>query len=123
MGVGDTGLDTDHCQFFDPNFPNVERNVTIVGHRKVVLYGIVADAFDSVAGHGTHVAGTGITMSQNTRAFIRTQTCSFTITIIHMHTLTDTHTYVHTHTHSRAHTHSRTHINTRGGAYGIGDFI
>jgi subtilisin family serine protease len=54
IGIADTGIDTNHCFFYDSEVP-VEYNVTMTDHRKLVLYYAYADETDSEDGHGTHV--------------------------------------------------------------------
>jgi len=51
IGCGDTGIDTNHCYFYDAANP--------IGatHRKIVAYGGGTPG-DSLDGHGTHIAGT-----------------------------------------------------------------
>eukprot|EP00960_Hanusia_phi_P012796 373680-Hanusia_phi.AAC.6 len=57
--LADSGIDVDHCFFRDSQrtlvFNKVDRE-----HRKLLVYwtGKHGDAFDSIGGHGTHVAGT-----------------------------------------------------------------
>jgi len=50
IGVGDTGLDTKSCYFYDEN------NAVGDGHYKVVGYRGFAD-YEDTSGHGTHVCG------------------------------------------------------------------
>lgn len=71
VGVADTGLDVNHCYFYDPAHPvpyvNVSGNGTALGpasmgvgtseHRKVAVYVEYADRLDAASGHGTHVCG------------------------------------------------------------------
>lgn len=62
VSVGDTGLDTDSCFFFD-EFTNISffrdaRNATLSNaHRKVAGYWALVDGLDATDGHGTHVSG------------------------------------------------------------------
>eukprot|EP00752_Nemacystus_decipiens_P002900 g2698.t1 len=63
IGVADTGLDMNHCQFREDDGDNVEASdwedpVTDLTKRKVVQYIEFVDDFDEEGGHGTHVAGT-----------------------------------------------------------------
>ncbi|GBG62728.1 hypothetical protein CBR_g31745 [Chara braunii] len=56
LALSDTGIDMNHCFFYDPNgSPTPEVNMTL---RKVVKYKNIADEEDVPGGHGTHVAGT-----------------------------------------------------------------
>lgn len=63
IGVGDTGLDIDHCDFYDEH--NHVRQLTEVPthplgptkHRKIQSYFGAIDFKDSTGGHGTHVCG------------------------------------------------------------------
>lgn len=62
IGVSDTGLDDEHCYFFDSARGRVARSawdkpVTDMQQRKVVQYVSFVDGGDFVEGHGTHVAG------------------------------------------------------------------
>ena len=65
VGIGDSGLDVDHCFFTDAVVPFPGSTKTINGvrtfvsdlHRKIVLYQAFAD-FKDVNGHGTHTSGT-----------------------------------------------------------------
>ena len=52
----DSGIDTELCQFKDPNF-SVPFNRVDFRHRKIVRYETLADRGDPPRGHGTHVAG------------------------------------------------------------------
>lgn len=60
VGIGDTGIDTDHCFFRDDLHP-LKYNVKNVDHRKILRYETYGDSgnaqSDFVPGHGTHVAG------------------------------------------------------------------
>ncbi|KAG2448184.1 hypothetical protein HYH02_006769 [Chlamydomonas schloesseri] len=66
VGVGDTGLDLDHCFYADPRFENyaallkgTPRRFRTPAHRKVVQYVVFRGAKfgDDGDGHGTHVCG------------------------------------------------------------------
>eukprot|EP01062_Namystynia_karyoxenos_P066264 TRINITY_DN60226_c0_g1_i1.p1 TRINITY_DN60226_c0_g1~~TRINITY_DN60226_c0_g1_i1.p1 ORF type:complete len:1211 (+),score=343.65 TRINITY_DN60226_c0_g1_i1:93-3725(+) len=61
VGVGDTGIDNDHCFFRDPKRP-VPFNSHDPDHRKIVYYGMqdnsAASHMDAHEGHGTHIVGT-----------------------------------------------------------------
>jgi len=75
VGVGDTGIDIDHCMFKDskvpqPKYTTYKERETIPlmnektmsdtinhGHRKIVEYWAQADKVDLPGGHGSHVAG------------------------------------------------------------------
>ena len=46
--VQDSGLDINNCFFYDSNNSN---------HRKIAMYGVFADQYDTISGHGTHVCG------------------------------------------------------------------
>lgn len=69
LGMGDTGVDIDHCAFRDDKEKVVVRaGTSSVGgapafasatHRKIALYRALADSVDA-AGHGTHCAGTAV---------------------------------------------------------------
>eukprot|EP00906_Rhabdomonas_costata_P037081 RCo052100 len=58
VGVSDTGMDYDHCFFYDPNRA-VPLKHTDMGHRKIVRYDMLGGDSGAVAdvaeGHGTHV--------------------------------------------------------------------
>lgn len=57
IGLADTGVDHDHCLFYDPGRP-MEFNAVMHDHRKFVVY--VAphgDIQDDITGHGTFCAG------------------------------------------------------------------
>lgn len=56
IGVADSGLDMNHCQFHDNNYPTPFNSVN-QKHRKVVLYSTYADYSDDTEAHGTHVCG------------------------------------------------------------------
>jgi len=58
IGLGDTGIDTNMCFFYDPDVP-VPLNSVNQNHRKIVSYKFTGntDSLDDVGGHGTHVAG------------------------------------------------------------------
>ncbi len=70
VGVADTGIDTDHCFFFDPD-QDVPFNKLNKNHRKIVRYTTIGSSAnaksDYVPGHGTHVCGTvaGSTLDPN----------------------------------------------------------
>ena len=53
----DTGIDTNHDFFYDPNYPDPPIDTTNLNHRKVVRIEALADGEDYPSGHGTHVAG------------------------------------------------------------------
>eukprot|EP01132_Coremiostelium_polycephalum_P009172 gene9172-11241_t len=54
IGCGDTGIDMNHCFFYDSANPSAGPN-----HRKVVNYAVVGgDNGDQIDGHGSHVVGT-----------------------------------------------------------------
>lgn len=57
IGVSDTGIDMNHCHFFDPNH-NTPYNTVNHEHRKVIYYNRYVDGTDDAEGHGTHVAST-----------------------------------------------------------------
>ena len=61
VGVADTGIDADHCFFFDPSH-SVPYNALNSNHRKIVRYTTIGSSgnamSDYVPGHGTHVCGT-----------------------------------------------------------------
>ena len=64
VGVADTGIDHDHCFFFDPAHPETPLDHDNRDHRKIIHYQ-TADTtvngrgdVDPKKGHGTHVAGT-----------------------------------------------------------------
>jgi subtilisin family serine protease len=63
IGFADTGVDTDHCFFTDPDV-SVPYDRFDASHRKIVRYTSAVPAsgrearMDFVEGHGTHVAGT-----------------------------------------------------------------
>ena len=52
----DSGVDSYHCFFYDPNVKLPENEVNLK-HRKIVRVDTWADATDHMGGHGTHVAG------------------------------------------------------------------
>ena len=56
--VSDSGLDTNHCNFFDSTSGELKDNTIQLDRRKVVLYHNYADDADLYDGHGTHVVGT-----------------------------------------------------------------
>jgi len=56
--VSDSGLDTNHCNFFDSTPGELKDNTIQLDRRKVVLYHNYADDSDLYNGHGTHVVGT-----------------------------------------------------------------
>ncbi|CAM9508566.1 unnamed protein product, partial [Sphacelaria rigidula] len=63
IGVADTGLDLNHCQFSEDDGDSITPSdwddpVNDLTKRKVVQYIDFVDDFDEAAGHGTHVAGT-----------------------------------------------------------------
>eukprot|EP00736_Rhodelphis_marinus_P008051 Rmarinus@m.28362 len=55
IGVADTGVDTDHCFFHDPNYA-IPFDGLNLNHRKVIQYNRIVDGEDA-HGHGTHVGG------------------------------------------------------------------
>lgn len=56
--VSDSGLDTNHCNFFDSAPGELKDNTIQLDRRKIVLYHNYADDSDLYNGHGTHVVGT-----------------------------------------------------------------
>eukprot|EP00916_Digyalum_oweni_P013922 GHVL01022766.1.p1 GENE.GHVL01022766.1~~GHVL01022766.1.p1 ORF type:complete len:1243 (+),score=208.00 GHVL01022766.1:38-3766(+) len=71
IGIGDSGVDWDHCDIQDENIPvtfvdgepattiNAEDSFNFGKHRKLVAYWNLADSHDfDENGHGTHVVGT-----------------------------------------------------------------
>ena len=63
IGIADTGIDMNHCHFYDPNHPTPVNTINRQ-HRKVVTYAYTTSGLtrtDQVdlgfEGHGTHVAG------------------------------------------------------------------
>jgi subtilisin family serine protease len=54
QGVGDSGLDTESCYFFDPE----NNNIPGPAHRKVKGYRYWTGDMQDGNGHGTHVSGT-----------------------------------------------------------------
>ncbi|CEP03591.1 hypothetical protein PBRA_009476 [Plasmodiophora brassicae] len=67
IGLGDTGIDPNHCFFYDHQVPVPYRRHVSSGvpagsfdtrHRKIVQYVSYADNRDDNDGHGTHVSGT-----------------------------------------------------------------
>ena len=68
LGLGDSGVDMDHCAFNDPavSFRGFETGQSRVPqfvsetHRKLAFYYMFADGTDSMAGHGSHVAGIAV---------------------------------------------------------------
>eukprot|EP00762_Andalucia_godoyi_P005411 ANDGO_08422.mRNA.1 Serine protease/ABC transporter B family protein tagC len=56
LGCADTGIDFDHCFFYDPDH-SVQLNKFNPAHRKIVQYIPFGDAMDDSDGHGTHVVG------------------------------------------------------------------
>eukprot|EP00567_Pseudictyota_dubia_P015351 CAMPEP_0197445370 /NCGR_PEP_ID=MMETSP1175-20131217/10601_1 /TAXON_ID=1003142 /ORGANISM="Triceratium dubium, Strain CCMP147" /LENGTH=1003 /DNA_ID=CAMNT_0042976317 /DNA_START=310 /DNA_END=3321 /DNA_ORIENTATION=- len=58
VAVSDTGLDFDHCHFWDAQPGWTPNGRTDTTRRKVVQYVPFVDALDEQSGHGTHVAGT-----------------------------------------------------------------
>lgn len=58
LGLGDTGVDTQTCSFYDPQH-QVPHGTTSSSHRKIASYiPVGGDYQDSTAvGHGTHIAG------------------------------------------------------------------
>ena len=68
LGMGDTGLDVDHCALRGPSLAVTVSPATRVGgapafssttHRKLAMYRALSDAVDA-SGHGTHCAGTAV---------------------------------------------------------------
>ncbi|GBG77635.1 hypothetical protein CBR_g24081 [Chara braunii] len=58
IGLADTGIDMQHCFFYDENKPNPPYNIHDPLRRKVVQYITFGDSTDGTqGGHGTHVAG------------------------------------------------------------------
>eukprot|EP00602_Paraphysomonas_sp_CaronLab_P004064 CAMPEP_0185022178 /NCGR_PEP_ID=MMETSP1103-20130426/4903_1 /TAXON_ID=36769 /ORGANISM="Paraphysomonas bandaiensis, Strain Caron Lab Isolate" /LENGTH=783 /DNA_ID=CAMNT_0027554141 /DNA_START=309 /DNA_END=2660 /DNA_ORIENTATION=+ len=55
VGVSDTGIDMNHCQFYDPTVAP-PYDVINYNHRKVVYYNTFVDNTDDSEGHGTHVS-------------------------------------------------------------------
>lgn len=56
ISVSDSGLDSYHCSFYDPNVSTPFKTPNF-NHRKIVLYDPVADDKEGERGHGTHVCG------------------------------------------------------------------
>jgi subtilisin family serine protease len=55
VGVSDTGIDYDHCYFWDPAYP-IPFNTINLNHRKIVYYDTaMGDNKDLPDGHGTHI--------------------------------------------------------------------
>jgi len=61
VAVGDTGIDLNHCFFFDPAHPNITANEGFnTYHRKIAAFftfGETNAGIDPPGGHGSHVAG------------------------------------------------------------------
>lgn len=64
IGVGDTGIDYNHCAFHDPNGTVPFNKVDMNAHRKIVSYWTHADNKDVVNGHGTHVSSIAVANSK-----------------------------------------------------------
>eukprot|EP00466_Bigelowiella_natans_P007950 jgi/Bigna1/82429/fgenesh1_pg.92_\ len=56
IGLSDTGIDHDHCFFYDGSTPTPLNKVDM-GHRKIVYYKTFRDGEDHKGGHGTPIAG------------------------------------------------------------------
>ncbi len=63
IGIADTGLDMNHCSFYDPDVAAPYDTVN-TAHRKVIYYDTYVDNIDGTSGnnddgngHGTHVCG------------------------------------------------------------------
>lgn len=67
MGIGDTGLDVNHCMFYD-NHQKLSYNYKNQEHRKIISYIPYIDKIDFPDGHGTHVIGIacGSSLDNNT---------------------------------------------------------
>ena len=69
LGMGDTGIDTDHCMFADSSYPitasafAADSSGVLVysnpAHRKIRYYRAFVDEVD-INGHGTHCAGSAV---------------------------------------------------------------
>eukprot|EP01080_Neovahlkampfia_damariscottae_P011694 gene11694-4928_t len=62
VGIGDTGLDTYHCFFYDDKndvpYQRLKDDQSVVSkHRKINAFWNYMDKTDSLNGHGTHVCG------------------------------------------------------------------
>jgi subtilisin family serine protease len=65
IGIGDTGLDENHCMFKNPDNSMVTRSsvnkpITDYTKRKVIQYINYGNNGDIAGGHGTHVCGTAL---------------------------------------------------------------
>jgi len=58
--ISDSGLDTDHCYFWDSSPGELKDGTVQSTRRKVVQYQPYADSSDVSSGHGTHVTGTAV---------------------------------------------------------------
>lgn len=62
--VVDSGIDISHPLFYDPFFTDLSKLFTknwtfpLANHRKIAMIYAMSDTYDSLNGHGTHVAGT-----------------------------------------------------------------
>lgn len=63
IGVGDTGIDYNHCAFYDANGTVPFNKVDMKSHRKIASYWTHADNKDVVNGHGTHVSSIAVANS------------------------------------------------------------
>jgi subtilisin family serine protease len=61
VGIGDTGLDTYHCFFYDEKnavpYQRTQGQNVVSKHRKINAFWEYMDKTDSMNGHGTHVCG------------------------------------------------------------------
>lgn len=67
VGAADTGIDYDHCFFWDPSQGAPTRTVR-TSQRKIIGYDPIVDFGDYANGHGTHVVGTMVAEAQSTNA-------------------------------------------------------